>query len=139
MPVLCQGLGVQLDQPGRRPEPAALVLAVGSRQVEGHAPGLRPQGFQGDAARGELVAPGGIDVAVPEVLTQSEAVGEGEDDLEVRARLAAWRDNGPTELDVGLRLLADLETNPQRLGLERARHRQPDGRAGRYRAGEDVG
>ena len=121
----------------RKPRPSCLRCAVGrSREMPA---GLGTQRLEGDAARGELVAPGGIDVAVPEVLAQPEAVGEGEDDLEVRARLAARRDDRATELDVGLRLLADLEPDPQRLGLERARHGQHDvGQVG-GRAREDVG
>ena len=60
---------------------------MGGGQIKGDAARFCTQVLQGDAARGELIPPSRIDVAVPEVLTESQTVGEGEDDLFVRAGL----------------------------------------------------
>ena len=96
---------------GRRAEPARHaavrlgVLAVARLQRHAHAGRVRAQLLERDAARGELVAAGGVDVAVPEVLAQAEAAREREDDLEVGARLAAWRHERPAQLHERLRRL----------------------------------
>ena len=121
-----QRLRVQLDLARRRGEAGVGVLAVSRRQRHPDAGRVGAELLEGDPARRELVAERRVDVAVPEVLAQAEARGEVEDDLQVRAGLAARRDERPAQLDEGLRRLAALEPDLQCLGLERRRHRQHD-------------
>ena len=64
------------------------------------------------------MAVGGLDVAVPEVVAETEAARQVEDDLRVGAGLAAGRDHRPSQLDERLRLRARLEADLERLPLE---------------------
>jgi hypothetical protein len=80
-----------------------------------------------------------LDVAVPEVRAETQPRRKVEHDLQVRAGLAARRDERLPQLDERLRLLAVLEADLQGLGLERRRHGQHDvGELGR-RGHEQVG
>ena len=87
-------------------------------------PGAARNCSKRDAGRGELMAVGGIDVAIPELRAEAEARGEIEDDVGVRARLAGRRHDRRAKLDQRLRLLADLEADLQRLALEGGGDRQ---------------
>ena len=82
--------------------------------------------LQGDAARRQLVPEGGIDVSVPEVRAEAQPGREVEDDPEVGTGLARGATSGRPELDERLGVLAVLEADLQRLGLERAGDRQHD-------------
>jgi hypothetical protein len=70
------------------------------------------------------VAIGGIGVAIPELRREAEAAGEIEDDVGIGARFAGGRYDRRPELDVRLRLLADLEAEFQSLALEGRGDRQ---------------
>ena len=65
-----------------------------------------------------MLAIGRVDVAVPELAAKAEAAGEVEDDAGIRPRLPGRRHDGLAQLDKGLGLGSDLETDPQRLALE---------------------
>ena len=103
---LGQLLGVQLDPARPRVEPARRaavtvglrILAVVRGQGHAHAGRLGAELLERHTARRELVAPRGVDVAVPEVLAQPQACREREDDLQVRARLATRRRDGGPQL-----------------------------------------
>lgn len=88
---------------------------VASGQRYAHTCRLRAQLLERYAARRQLMAERRVDVAVPEVLTEPESRGEGEDDGEIRARLAPESHERCSELDQRLGLLADLEADPQGL------------------------
>src|SRR5262249_36546902 len=66
-------LRVELDlargrgEPGGHPVAPLRVLAVLRRERYAYAARLRPQRFQREPGRGELVTVGGVDVAVPEM------------------------------------------------------------------------
>ena len=83
-------------------------------------PGAGAELLQRDAGRRELVAIGGVDIAVPELLAQAEPAGEIEDDVGVGAGLAERRDDRPAQLDQRLRLGADVEADLQRPRARRA-------------------
>src|SRR5215472_7311154 len=114
-----------------------LDLARGSGEAARRAIGVKPRvfgvtGFErqpnsavigaqlldADAGRGQLVAVGGIDIAIPELRTEAEPLGQTEDDVGVGTRLAARWHDGWTKLDQRLRLRADVEANLQGLALE---------------------
>src|SRR4051812_50170889 len=85
------------------------------------------------------MAPRGVDVAVPEVLAETEPLRQREPDLEIGPRLAPRRLDGPAQLNERLSFLADLEPDAQRLGLERGGNRPDDVRQIRCRAEEGGG
>jgi hypothetical protein len=60
------------------------------------------------------------------VLAEAEPLSQREHDLDIRPRLTARRNHRPPQLNQGLCLLADLESDPQGLDLERGRHRKDD-------------
>jgi hypothetical protein len=70
------------------------------------------------------VAVGGVDVAFPELLGETETGSKVEDDVGIRTGVARRRDDRRAQLDQRLRLLADLETNFERLPLKGRRNRQ---------------
>jgi len=66
-----------------------------------------------------LLAIGGINIAIPELLVQSEAPGERKDEISVGSRLALRRDDRRSQLDERLRVGSDLrEGTPELRGLD---------------------
>ena len=102
------------------------VLCVGRRQWHLDAGGLGLQLVERQAARRQLLAVGGLDVTIPEVLEKTEVLRQAEDNLGVRARLANRRHHGVAILHQGLCTHADLEAEPHRLALEARGYRQHD-------------
>ena len=103
--MLEQGFGVKLDLARGRVEAArAPVHLFGKLAVAGFEWHANPawclaQILQRYAARCELMPPGGVNVALPELLAKAKAAGEVEDNPDVRARFAYGLDQAAAELD----------------------------------------
>src|SRR5262249_25210888 len=80
--------------------------------------GVGAQLLEADANRRQLAAVGGIGIAIPELGTEAEPLGQSEDDVGVGTRLATRRHDGRPELDQRLRLRADVEAYLQGFALE---------------------
>src|SRR6516164_11615812 len=94
------------------------VFGVAGFERQPNSTGVGAQLLEADAGRRQLVAVGGIDIAIPELRTEAEPLGQTEDDVGVGTRLAARRHDGRTKLDQRLCLRADVEANLQGLALE---------------------
>ena len=137
VPVLEQRLGVELDlarrrvEADRRPRPAApRTCGSGSR------PGARtPSGWSRSSSRespsGCRRTRSGLDVAIPEVVAETEARREAEHDLGVGARLAGRVDDPGPELHERRGVLADLEADLE--GLRARTGSRPAARCRRAR------
>src|SRR5215469_13183324 len=123
--MLQKGLRVELDLTRGSGEAARRAIGVKLRvfgvadfERQPNSARVGAQLLEADAGRCQLVAVSGIDIAIPELRTEAEPLGQIEDDVGVGTRLAArWHDS-PTKLDQRLRLRADVEANLQGLALE---------------------
>ena len=123
--VIEEGFRIELDLARRRGETARIAVRIGlgvfgvaRPQRHAQAAGGGTQLLKRNAGGAELMAIGGLDVAVPELRAEAEAAGEIEDDIGIGARLAGRRHDRLAELDERLRVRADLEADLQRLALE---------------------
>ncbi len=124
---------VQLDPSGRRVEPGRNATVAGRRvlpvvrlQRKPDAGGFRAQLLEGHPTRLELVFPRGVDVAVEELLAQSQPYCQIEDDSDVGAGFTHKAHQRRPELHQRLGLLGDLEPDLQSLGLEGDGDREDD-------------
>src|SRR5688500_18264738 len=105
VPVVKQRFRVQLDLARRGVESTSDAVGHGREfsmlgfQPQADSAGGRAEALERHTARAELVAVGGIDVSVPEMVSQAEPSREVEDDLNVGARLTAWRDERLSKLN----------------------------------------
>src|SRR6201986_3263413 len=123
--MLQKGLRVELDLARGSSKAARRAIGVkfrvfGVAGFERHpnSAGAGAQLLEADAGRRQLMAVGGIDIAIQEMWTKAKPLGQTEDDVSVGTRLAARRQDGRTKLDQRLRLRADVEANLQGLALE---------------------
>src|SRR5438105_15737972 len=96
-----KGLRVKLNLARRRRKAARRAVRVrfGIFRVAGLQRELYPaavgaQLLKADASRRQLMAVGGVDVAVPELCAEPEPPGEIKDDVGIGACLAGWRHDG---------------------------------------------
>ena len=120
-----KGLCIQLDASRGRVESVGDAVGADRRVL----PMLRLQSqpdpgrvvaqlLECDSTRLQLVRPGGVEVAVEEVLSESEPSRKIEDDLDVRACLTWRADQWTSQLHERVGVLGDLESDLERLGLE---------------------
>jgi len=84
----------------------------------------RAKRLDGDPARREQVFVSGLDVAVPEDVTEPQTAGEVEHDAHVGAPLVKRRGRGRAELDACLRRVRERVAHLERRRLQPARGRQ---------------
>ena len=97
-------------------------------RLERHADAARllAQLFEVEARGRQHLAVGRVDVAVPELLLEAEALGKLEHDPDVAFRFAARFDDRRAELGVRRRIRANFEVGAQALALPRRVDRQHD-------------
>src|SRR6516165_10709479 len=123
--MLQKGLRVELDLARGSGEAARRAIGVKFRvfgvagfERQPNSAGVGAQLLEVDAGRRQLMAIGGVDIAIPELRTEAEPLSQIEDDVGVGTRLAARRHDRRTKLDQRLRLRADVKANLQRLALK---------------------
>src|SRR5215471_4637316 len=75
------------------------VFRVTGFERQPNSAGVGAQLLEADAGRRQLVAVGGVDIAIPEQRTEAEPPGQIENDVGVGTRLAARWHNGRTQLN----------------------------------------
>src|SRR5215468_1879204 len=144
--VLDEGFRPELDLARWRREPAGIalgvddgMLAVLRGECDPDAAWFCLQLFQGHAAGAELLAIGGMDIAVPEVLAQAEPLRQVKDEVDVGSRFARWRHDRLAPLHEGLCLSTDLISDLQGFTLEARGYRENNVCHCRRRCHEQVG